>query len=100
MATAKKDPKHTDINPSHYKFMIRNCEGQTMEIEAADVVDALAINDGHLAHVLTYVLRAGRKTESSYVKDMGKAAWWCVRAVNAHGGHPDIPKTNLHGGME
>ncbi len=91
--------KHTDVNPSHYLIEVKTITGAKVTIQAVDVIEALFAQDAHLAHAATYMLRAGRKKESSYIKDIAKCAWWCVRAVNFHGGHADIPKEDLHGNM-
>ncbi len=94
MAKAKPQaPPHSDVNPSHYKFTCVTSMGSKVELQVVDVIEAICPNDAHLAHAMTYMLRAGRKSRSSYVEDIAKCAWWCVRAVNFHGGFRDIPKT-------
>ena len=76
-----------DINPAHYQgVMIKG-----VEIQPADIIEAYFKNDGLLSQAAKYMLRAGRKPDSSYLKDVGKAMWWCARAVLAAGGTIDLP---------
>jgi len=64
------------INPKHYDIVIRG-----HKIQAVDVIEARFAEDAHLSQAAKYLLRAGHKTDSSYVKDVGKCIWWCVRAL-------------------
>lgn len=76
-------------NPQHYKgVMIKG-----VEIQPADIIEAYFPNDGLLSQAAKYLLRAGRKPENSYLEDVGKALWWCARALIAKGGHIDLPPT-------
>lgn len=71
-------------HPSHYQAEDRN----GTPIEAVDVIEAFAPDDPHLAHALTYMLRAGTKVEpededeiEAYIRDLKKARWWITRAI-------------------
>ena len=103
MVAAKKTnraplPKgDSSVNPKHYKITLKNELGQTFECQAVDIIEALYPDDAHMGHAMTYILRAGKKSSSSYIEDIAKCAWWCVRAVNFRGGFRDIPKGNLQG---
>lgn len=76
-----------DINPAHYKgIMIKG-----VEVQPADIIEAYFKHDGLLSQAAKYMLRAGRKPDSSYLKDVGKMVWWGCRALLAHGGTIDLP---------
>ncbi len=76
-----------DINPTHYKgVMIKG-----VEVQPADIIEGYFLHDGLLSQAAKYMLRAGRKPDSSYLADVGKALWWCARALIAHGGSIDLP---------
>jgi len=49
-------------------------------IEAIDVIEAFGL-DFALGNVVKYVLRAGRKRDSSMVEDLRKAAWYLQHAI-------------------
>lgn len=72
--TAKKKPSH--INPSHYTMTLN---GQPVEV--VDIMEAWFAEDAHMAQAIKYFLRAGRKTDQAYTKDIGKGIWWAVRAL-------------------
>ena len=74
------------INPAHYKNTIN---GQ--EIQVVDVMEAFFLTDAHLSQACKYLLRAGRKADSSYIQDVGKALWWCARAILHRKGTIDLP---------
>ena len=77
----------TDINPKHYNIVI---DGRT--IEGIHLREALFADDMHLDNALKYLMRAGKKPDSSYIKDVGKCLWWCARAIMFHGGkHIELP---------
>ena len=78
------------INPQHYKHTING-----REIQVVDVMETFFKDDAHLAQAVKYLLRAGRKPESSYVQDLGKALWWIVRAIIFHSPDTviDLPST-------
>ena len=69
------------INPKHYHIKIKG-----VEIQVADIMEAFFPGDAHLSQAVKYLLRAGRKQSSSYLEDLGKAAWWIIRAIMFHGG--------------
>ena len=74
-------------NPQHYKgVMIKG-----VEIQPADIIEAYFLHDGLLSQAAKYLLRAGRKPDASYLKDLGKCLWWCARAIIAKGGTIDLP---------
>ncbi len=74
-------------NPDHYKgVMIKG-----VEIQPADIIEAYFAEDGLLSHAAKYLLRAGRKSEASYIGDVAKCLWWCARAILKHGGTIDLP---------
>ncbi len=77
-----KIPDSVVNHPSHY-------QGLTGKVEAVDVIEEFGVTDAHIAHVLTYILRAGRKKSSSYTEDLAKARWWINRAIAFHGGHAE-----------
>ncbi len=68
--------KSSEINPSHYHFVVN---GQPIEV--VDIMEARFPNDIHLGQAVKYLLRAGHKTDVSYTKDVGKCVWWCVKAL-------------------
>ena len=95
-----KPPKHlpgenSKVNhPSHYNGVtVRTKDGATVEVEVVDMMEALFPDNLHLSQAFKYMARAGKKKSSSYVEDVAKCIWWCIRSVNAHGGHIDIVKT-------
>ena len=69
------------INPSHYTLTIN---GHTFEV--VDLMEACFPQDMHLAQAFKYMMRAGRKSDSSYIEDVGKCLWWCARSIMFHGG--------------
>ncbi len=77
-------------HPSHYLFKCRTTEGVEVQLEAADIMEALFSEDIHLAQAWKYMERAGKKGSSSYVEDVAKANWWLSRAIRFHGGHPEV----------
>ena len=70
------------LNPSHYHT--------DSGMEAVDVMEEFFVQDAHLAQAFKYMARAGKKPESSYTQDVGKAAWWLVRACITYGGTQHI----------
>ena len=81
-----------DTNPQHYKGVII----KGVEIQPADIIEAYFIDDGLLSQAAKYLLRAGRKQSASYLSDVGKALWWCARALIAKGGTVDLPPQAHH----
>jgi len=69
------------INPKHYEFTLK---GYTFQV--VDLMEERFPDDAHLSQALKYLMRAGRKSDSSYLKDVGKCLWWCARAIMFHGG--------------
>ena len=55
------------INPKHYEVTVN---GHTHQV--ADIMEACFSQDMHLANAFKYMMRAGRKTGSSYLEDVGK----------------------------
>lgn len=79
-------------NPQHYKgIMIKG-----VEIQPADIIEAYFATDGLLSQAAKYLLRAGRKAETSYLADVGKCLWWCARAILSKGGTIDLPPQAKH----
>ncbi len=76
----------TDINPKHYHGMVNG-----RPIQVVDIMEAFFVDDAHLAQAIKYLLRAGRKPGTSYLKDVGKALWWCAKAIMYHGGQVELP---------
>ena len=74
-------------NPQHYKWVII----KGVEVQPADIIEAYFPNDGLLSQAAKYLLRAGRKPDASYLADVGKALWWCARALLHKGGSIDLP---------
>lgn len=64
------------INPKHYDMVIH---GQPVQV--VDIIEARFADDAHMAQAMKYFLRAGHKGTSSYVEDVSKGIWWCVRAL-------------------
>lgn len=77
-------------SPSHYAITVKAAGGIPVQIEVVDLIEALYPQDAHMAHAMTYVCRAGRKHSSSYLEDLAKARWWITRAIQFHGGHPEV----------
>lgn len=93
MATKSSKPstkprQRPDTNPSHYRIEING-----KEVQVVDIMEAFFIDDAHLSQAVKYLLRAGRKPGSSYVKDVGKALWWCARALRHKDAIIDLPPT-------
>ncbi len=76
----------SDINPKHYELTVKG-----HKFEVADLMEERFAHDAHLAQALKYLLRAGHKPESSYVKDVGKCLWWCAKAIMYHDGEIHLP---------
>lgn len=83
-STRKRHKDDSRVNhPSYYQATDRDGN----PIEVVTVIEAFAADDGHMAHALTYLLRAGRKTIinddeiEAYVEDLKKARWWITRAI-------------------
>ncbi len=76
----------SDINPKHYEIVVNG-----HKIQSADLIEALFPQDAHLSQALKYLTRAGRKAESTYLKDVSKCLWWCARAIMFHGGNIELP---------
>ncbi len=75
------------INPKHYEVAIN---GQIVQV--ADIMEAHFPQDMHLAQAFKYMMRAGRKTDASYIEDVGKCVWWCVKAMMFKGAkHIELP---------
>lgn len=64
------------INPKHYDIIVK---GQPIQV--VDLIEAIYPEDAHMSQALKYMLRAGRKTNSSFVQDIQKCIWWMVRAL-------------------
>ncbi len=77
---------HTEVNPAHYDAKVN---GQPIQV--VDIIEAFFVDDAHLSQACKYLLRAGKKPGSSYLKDVGKALWWCAKAIMFHGGHVELP---------
>ncbi len=71
---------NSKINPKHYEVTVK---GHTFEV--ADIMEAIFSQDMHLSQALKYLMRAGRKPDSTYVEDVSKCIWWCAKAVVFHG---------------
>lgn len=76
-----------NTNPTHYKGIV--IHGR--EVQPADIIEAYFKQDGLLSQAAKYMLRAGRKAAASYLEDVGKALWWCARAILSNGGIIDLP---------
>ena len=75
------------INPKHYDLKVN---GQPVQV--ADIMEACFPEDMHLAQAFKYLMRAGRKADSSYIQDVSKCVWWCVRALMFKGAkHVELP---------
>ncbi len=78
------------INPKHYDIEVKGHKFQVV-----DLIEATFPTDAHMAQALKYMMRAGRKAESSYIKDVGKCLWWCARAIIFHGGTIELPSPGV-----
>ena len=76
------------INPKHYDIEVRG-----HKFQAVDLIEALFVQDAHLSQALKYLVRAGRKPESTYIRDVGKCLWWCAKAIMFHGGTIELPES-------
>ncbi len=77
----------SDINPNHYDLEVKG-----HKFQVADLMEALFPQDAHLSQALKYLFRAGRKADSTYLKDVGKCLWWCARSIWYHGGIVELPE--------
>ncbi len=77
----------SDINPKHYELVVKG-----FKFEVADLMEACFSQDAHLSQALKYLLRAGRKPDTPYLKDVGKCLWWCAKAILFHNGKFELPK--------
>ncbi len=77
----------SDINPKHYDLEVKG-----HKFQVADLMEERFATDGHLSQALKYLLRAGRKPDVSYVKDVNKCLWWCAKAILFHKGHVELPE--------
>ena len=75
------------INPKHYDVEVKG-----HKFQAVDLIEAVFPQDAHMSQALKYMIRAGRKAESSYLKDVGKCLWWCAKAIIFHGGTIELPE--------
>jgi len=64
--------KYEKVNhPSHY---------QGERVEAIDVIESYSLNFS-LGNAIKYLLRAGKKPDSSYEEDLAKAVWYIQREI-------------------
>lgn len=63
--------------PSHYQGI--TIDG--VHIQVVDVIETFCHGDEHLAHVMTYLLRAGKKEGNPEIQDLKKAIWWIERKI-------------------
>ncbi len=75
------------INPKHYQLKIKG-----HKLEVSDIVEATCYDDSYVSRALEYILRAGRKPESSYLEDINKAIWYLCKAILFRGGKVELPK--------
>ncbi len=77
----KEKPMTTsNFNPNHYQFEVN---GRTIQV--VDIMEARFSDDVHLGQAVKYLLRAGHKTDTTYLHDVGKCLWWCAKAMMFHG---------------
>ncbi len=76
----------SDINPKHYDLEVKG-----HKFEVADLMEARFDSDVHLGQALKYMLRAGRKPNVSYIKDVNKCLWWCAKAILFRKGIVELP---------
>lgn len=76
----------SDINPKHYDIDVKG-----YKFEVADLMEAHFPTDCHLSQALKYLMRAGRKPDSTYVKDVAKCLWWCAKCIMFHKGRFELP---------
>ncbi len=74
------------LNPKHYELEVSG-----HKFEVADLMEARFDSDMHLSQALKYLMRAGRKPDSTYIKDVGKCIWWCVKAIMYRKGTFELP---------
>lgn len=63
------------IDPPHYR---------DLQPEPIDVIEGWGLGF-HLAQVIKYVARAGRKDPSKRLEDLRKAAWYLERLIRKEG---------------
>lgn len=82
LAHDKENFKSVVNHPKHYQggSFIHDKYGR-IELEAVHVLEAFAENNVHLSQALKYLLRAGKKMNSSYYQDIAKGMWWLVRSL-------------------
>ncbi len=68
----KKPPSDPVNHPSHYQG--------TNGIEAIDVIEGFGLSH-HLGDAVAYILRAGKKAETSLLQDLQKARWYLEREI-------------------
>lgn len=76
----------SDINPKHYKLEVNG-----HEFEVADLMEARFATDAHLSQACKYLMRAGHKPDSTYIKDVAKCLWWCAKAIMFRKGQFELP---------
>ncbi len=82
---------HDDVQrPDHYQFTIRALDGHEAIVDVAAVIEALFLQDAHLAQAFKYMARAGRKLGQPYTKDVAKSRYWHDRALKFH--NAEVPK--------
>lgn len=94
---ARAQEREPTVNPKHYKNTVEVTleDGTKMEVpmQVVDVVEQFGLaNKGHIMTAVIYLLRAGKKKIADEKDDWAKARWWITRAINFHGGHPEVPK--------
>ncbi len=77
----------SDINPKHYDLEVNG-----HKFQVADLIVARFDSDACLAQALKYLMRAGRKPSSTYIKDVNKCLWWCAKAIISRKGMVELPE--------
>lgn len=93
LANAIRDGQEDAESPSHYMWVGREIVDRTGVTNAAhlqswDILDAIAPDDPHVWNALKYLVRLGRKGDSSRrIVDLRKAAAYIGRAIEAEERH-------------
>jgi len=75
------------INPKHYQIKVKG-----HKLEVIDIVEATCYDDSHVSRALEYILRAGKKSESTWMEDINKAIWYLCKAILFAGGKIELPE--------
>ncbi len=74
------------IHPEHYKTVLVLEDGDTIQVEVIDIIEAFHLqHNTYMATAVAYLLRAGRKPNEPMTQDVKKAIWWLQRLLKQAG---------------